>query len=618
MKAKVYFLLLSFLLLSGAELLAQLAYAERVIYVSREYNNYPEAWCASQMLGPPNVYPQWGDIEQAWTPDSYGDQRDTVVLGFNNNNPISGIYIYETYTAGYIDSVWVKNSNDQSWHLVYNASPSYFGDTSRVLNVNFPMTSFPVSEIKFTVATDSATDYVQIDAVAIAPSMAMPWPVLPAFAGNSIVFDGVDDWFQSLLSTETAFDEAEKTITAWVKVNGPPSSTSSSVYDGAGIVCGSDAYVGIYLSDLGNGDSIYFYSYTGSTYAIAMDYTQGEWMHIAYVHGNDSLSAYRDGILYDRIYCPPTDGFYGGFIDIGYNYYDDHYFNGEIESVTLYDIALSQNEIRETMHASPNRGAAPGLTGHFAFNESLAYYQYGYNPMIVGNPAFVTSSLPIGPGVAKSHLESNGVVTFTGVGFEADYSAQSGGEVTATKLEVPPYAPPAGVIIDSAYWVVNQFSGTPFVADFIFHPNNPVDPGLLDCQYVLYYRGLKDFGTWTRLDSATMVTALSLGYWSMDEAALGQLLIVREGSCTSIGIDERDQVYQDLFNIFPNPSNNGVVYVELRQKTPATVHVYDLNGTEIFGEEQVFEKVKIHLPEGVYVVRVIMEEQMQMKKVIVR
>jgi hypothetical protein len=26
--------------------------------------------------------PKWGDIERAWTPEDYGDQRDTVVLGF--------------------------------------------------------------------------------------------------------------------------------------------------------------------------------------------------------------------------------------------------------------------------------------------------------------------------------------------------------------------------------------------------------------------------------------------------------------------------------------------------------------------------------------------------------
>lgn len=613
MKAKVYFLLLSFLLLSGVELMAQWGYAERVTYVSREYDTYPEGWCASQMLGPPNVYPEWGDWERAWTPDSYGDQRDTVILGFGIPHAMDSIKIYETNSAGFIDSVWVFNLATNSWDLVYSATPSYYGDTSRILAIGFPMTFGPVSAVKFTIATDLATDYVEIDAVAVHPR-----PIKQqALPGNSIYFDGIDDQFQTLLSTENAVDEDEKTITAWVKVNGPPAYTTSSVYDGAGIVCGSAAYMGIYHSDLGNGDSIYFYSYTSGTYAIAMDYNQGEWMHIAYVHGDDTLSAYKNGVLYDRIYCPPTDGFYEGFVDIGYNFYDDHYFKGEIESVTLYDIALSQDDIRETMHVTPDPNS-PGLTAHFSFNDSPGYYLSGHDPMIKGNAGLITSALPIGPGVAQSHIETSGVVSFTGVGFQADYSAHNSGEVTVSKLEVIPFSHPNGLIIDNAYWTVNQFSGTPFTADFIFHPDTILVPGLKDCRYALYHRDLQSTGAWTLLDTASMISALALDYLALDETALGQLVIVREGSCSGIGIDEKSLVSRDLFNVYPNPSRDGVVYVELRQNMPASVHVYDLNGRVVFGEEEVFKKIQLNLPEGVFVVRVRMEDQMQMKKVIVR
>jgi hypothetical protein len=615
MKRKLHFLIpLILLVIASNQTFGQVNWADKILETSREYDIYPNSWCAAQVLGEPNVYPSYGDIDEAWTPENYGDQRDTLILWFDNVGPIDSIAIYQTNEPGVIDSVWVKNPSTSNWDLIYfNASPApTLSGVAEILGVSFPMTAYNVSEIKITFATDLATDWMEIDAVAISPST--PNAALSNVAGNSIVFDGDDDNFQTLLHSKLAFTDSSKSITAWIKVDSLAPSVTN-VYDGAGIVCdGDNGDWGIYQANLYGADSLYFYNSGNQTDVISMPYTPGEWLHIAYVHDQDSLSVYKNGILVDRIYSTLTNNLYG-FVSIGYN--NGKYFGGEMESVSTYNVGLTSEEVRETMHVTPT-GNEPGLTGHFNFNGTNSFYTMGHDTMNVGAPSLPVSVMPIGPGASFSELETAGTVAFTNTNFSSNYSVQLAGEVTASRIDNVPYAAPAGTIIDNNYFVVNQFSGSTFTADYTFTTTQTIDLALVDCRYALYTRSFNTYGAWNLVDTATAMTANSLTFSSISDS-IGQFVIVQEGTCSIIvGIDDLSSLN---VRIFPNPTNN-FVNVDLgNYKDVVNYTVLSVEGRIVAKETNINNNFIIDLSsesKGLYFLNILTDSDSKVYKVIKR
>ncbi len=139
-------------------------YASTVINFSSQYT--PTDWSANQILGAPNVYPSYGSIPQAWSPN--GDPREFITLEFANPSPINFIDIYETYMPGAIDTVYIKNPATGLFEVVYSTSAALFSNsTARVLHISFPLTTFNVSEIRIAINCAAIQSWNEIDAVAI-------------------------------------------------------------------------------------------------------------------------------------------------------------------------------------------------------------------------------------------------------------------------------------------------------------------------------------------------------------------------------------------------------------------------------------------------------------------
>ena len=138
-------------------------YADSVIAFSSEWTagNYGH----NQVLGHFNTYPCYGDIATAWASQSPSAEREFLELYFNNAAPIDSIFIYETYNAGAVDTVYVKNPNTSNWEVVYTATPTNI-TSSRILKIGFPKTTFDVSEVRIAIFSQG-TSWNEIDAVAI-------------------------------------------------------------------------------------------------------------------------------------------------------------------------------------------------------------------------------------------------------------------------------------------------------------------------------------------------------------------------------------------------------------------------------------------------------------------
>jgi len=141
-------------------------YADSVVDFSSEYDT-PE-WSAQQALGVPDVYPMYGDIYEAWSPEDY-EYREFIELYFENAISIDSIYIYETYTSGSVDTVYVKDPGTGNWDVVYQGAPADLG-IARIFRIGFPMTTYNVSEVRIAVDGIFANNYTEIDAVALVNS----------------------------------------------------------------------------------------------------------------------------------------------------------------------------------------------------------------------------------------------------------------------------------------------------------------------------------------------------------------------------------------------------------------------------------------------------------------
>lgn len=136
---------------------------------------------AAQATGPPDVYPHYGDNGNAWASLTADGGREWLQLDYAQPVFVSGFRVYETFSPGAIDSIYLRRHDDGSLHLVYAATPSRLTLAGRVLNDTIATTGHLVDGVRITLASDVVPTWNEIDAVAIdVDSLLVPVP--PAVA----------------------------------------------------------------------------------------------------------------------------------------------------------------------------------------------------------------------------------------------------------------------------------------------------------------------------------------------------------------------------------------------------------------------------------------------------
>lgn len=119
------------------------------------------------LMGMPFNFPNTSD-RNMWSPNLLASGDDALVLGFDNAEPIDAVSIYEVRGAGAVDSIWTKNPQTQTWDLQWIQTPGVVSiDGARVMTARFSKTTYPVSEIKLSIATTQMSTAPAWDAVAI-------------------------------------------------------------------------------------------------------------------------------------------------------------------------------------------------------------------------------------------------------------------------------------------------------------------------------------------------------------------------------------------------------------------------------------------------------------------
>ncbi len=132
-------------------------------------------WSAQQLLGQPNVYPNYGDSGYAWASAEMNSGRQWVELGFLEAVYVEHVDIYETFNPGAIVNVELVDTKGNS-HLIWEAEGGPAATAARVLSVRNVSATVPAKGVRITVDTDSVSGWNELDAVSITGSYTSPWP----------------------------------------------------------------------------------------------------------------------------------------------------------------------------------------------------------------------------------------------------------------------------------------------------------------------------------------------------------------------------------------------------------------------------------------------------------
>ncbi|MCV9928655.1 SBBP repeat-containing protein [Flavobacterium sp. LS1R49] len=167
-------------------------------------------------------------------------------------------------------------------------------------------------------------------------------------------FDGVDDLVSIPNNSVFNFGTSDFSVESWIKTT----NTETQVVVG-GIQSG-DFWLGVE-------DNKAVFSISGSGVESTVDVNDGQWHHIAGVRNSGIISIYVDGILSNSIGNNSNIVLTSNDITIG-SFSDAYNFNGDIDEVRIWNRALIQAEIQNTMNCELGANQR-GLLAYYKFNQ---------------------------------------------------------------------------------------------------------------------------------------------------------------------------------------------------------------------------------------------------------
>lgn len=167
------FLIISIFLLSCRSYAQKTFWASRVIAFSSEYSdaNTTKENQAIQVLGKPNVLPQFGKSVCAWQPQTQDNpQEEFLIVGFDTLMAIRQIAVAENFGQGCIVAIEGFDEYDNLKPLWVNKNVPT-AEIGKMTNIILSkLTNFKVRGIKIVLNTSRVKDWNEIDAIGISQS----------------------------------------------------------------------------------------------------------------------------------------------------------------------------------------------------------------------------------------------------------------------------------------------------------------------------------------------------------------------------------------------------------------------------------------------------------------
>lgn len=154
----------------------RVTWASAVLGYSTQYSE--QSWSARQVLGAPNVYPQHGDLAQAWASKTADEQDEWIEVGFDNPRAASAVEIYETFNPGAVASVELVTTTGRRITML---APSLDVDRSaQAIHTSIPMacTSEPIAAVRINLSSTTVRGWNEIDAIGLVSCTEVGGPVI--------------------------------------------------------------------------------------------------------------------------------------------------------------------------------------------------------------------------------------------------------------------------------------------------------------------------------------------------------------------------------------------------------------------------------------------------------
>lgn len=335
--------------------------------------------------------------------------------------------------------------------------------------------------------------------------------------GNCIALDGTA-YTYAVQDKAMNLNSNTLTFTAWVKRNG-----TQADFSGIFMARGGSTTAGLNIKS--NNELAIHWDGNGWWWNSGLILPDNIWSHIAMVVSPTNIKLYLNGKVSTYTATIPVEAF-DTPIKLGTDRSYDRNFKGWIDEFAVYNYALSQNEIRESMHLTKPTGTT-GLLAYYQTNEAsgIVLDKIGNNHIAFASAGATrsTSTAPIGKGTANRQIvTAGGNYTFSGTGLKLKFPASGtfpNGELCVTRLNQSPETK-ANTSASNIYWIVNNFgTNTTFTAlDSLGFENVGIGTnGTLPTQFQLFKRGTFDEGnTWgnpqATATALTVSNAGSLGF----------------------------------------------------------------------------------------------------------
>ena len=140
-------------------------WATSVRAVSSEYS--PDAWNAQNVLGPPDVYPAYGDIRKAWASREQDAAEEFIEVGFAQPMRASALQVVQTFNPGAIATVELITASGQIVQIHGPANSYTPGSTSRIDMLSTECTDEPIVAARVSLASGAVPGWNEIDAIGL-------------------------------------------------------------------------------------------------------------------------------------------------------------------------------------------------------------------------------------------------------------------------------------------------------------------------------------------------------------------------------------------------------------------------------------------------------------------
>jgi photosystem II stability/assembly factor-like uncharacterized protein len=330
---------------------------------------------------------------------------------------------------------WISNAYIRNPRVVLGNTPGFYSANLTVIDDNF-LTSVTVN------------DFINH----LPNGNLCPPDIVP---GKALQLDGDGDFAEA--NSSLNFNATSGSFTAWIKRNGAQDFLTGIVFErgtgAAGISINSDNTLRVHWNNV------------GWWLPSDQEIPDNEWTHVAGVVTPTTITLYVNGIGTTHNIVCGTEPF-NGRLRIGSDAFGGRDFDGQIDEATVWNVALTQNQIRELMHLTLDPTMQPNLIAYYQCNEPSGVITdkvAARHASLGDNAARVVSTGPFGGGTSsRQTITTGGLKTFPGTDVELRFPATGtypDGEIVVNRLNVVADSLPdcSGYASDNHYWIIDNY-----------------------------------------------------------------------------------------------------------------------------------------------------------------